>query len=155
MKVSQLIKKDTLFIEDSFTDTDELYQYFSKHLKSKDIIGESQLIKRLFIKRENLGSTAIGKGVATPHIFSDKFKDFFISLGLIRNGMPYKAPDNQDVFLVFLIMSNDQYVSYHLKTLASIARMVSNTKIVNTLKSSKDITDLYNKFEEIENQFKS
>ncbi len=153
MRVSQLIKKDTIFIEDSFADTDELYQYFSENLKKQNVVNEGQIIKRLFIKRENIQSTAIGKGVATPHIFSESFEDFFISMGLVRKGMPYKAPDKGNVFIVFLIMSNDKYVSYHLKSLAAIAKLTGKEDFVDNLVSSKTPDELFENFEKFEQKY--
>jgi mannitol/fructose-specific phosphotransferase system IIA component (Ntr-type) len=115
-------------------------------LKEKSIIKDYKKVRRLFVKRENIQSTAIGKGVATPHIFSEEFPDFIISMALIKKGMPYKAPDKKDVFLIFLIMSNDKYVSFHLKSLANIARLVSNTNIVDEIIKCTNKNDFYKKF---------
>ncbi|MEN8153640.1 MAG: PTS sugar transporter subunit IIA [Acidobacteriota bacterium] len=150
MKLSEVLNRDTIFIADSFSDTDDFYNSFSIFLKEKKIVTDSKKVRRLFIKRENIQSTAIGKGVATPHIFSEEFSDFIISIALIRKGMPYKSPDNNNVFLVFLIMSNDRYVSFHLKSLANIARLVSNTNMVDEIIKCKNEEELYEKFLSIE-----
>lgn len=150
MKLSEVLDRDSIFIADSFSDTDDFYNAFSKFLKEKNIIKEYKKVRRLFIKRENIQSTAIGKGVATPHIFSDEFSDFIISVALIKKGMPYKAPDKNDVFLIFLIMSNDKYVSFHLKSLANIARLVSNVNMVDEIIGCKNEDELYEKFLKVE-----
>ncbi len=150
MKLSEFLNRESIFIADSFSDTDDFYNEFSKFLEKKNIIKDYNKVRRLFIKRENIQSTAIGKAVATPHIFSEEFSDFLISIALIKKGMPYKAPDKKCVVLVFLIMSNDKYVSFHLKSLANIARLVSNTNMVDEISKCTNEDDLYEKFLNIE-----
>lgn len=152
MKLADVISKETFLITGNFNDTDEFYDAFSQLLKKKEIIKDHNKVRRLFIKREKIQSTAIGKGVATPHIFSEEFQDFFISVAYLRNGMPYKAPDGKEVKLVFLIMSNDRYVSFHLKSLALIARIVSKLNALEELSGVGSEEDLYNKIIELENR---
>ncbi len=155
MKLADVISKDTFLITGNFNDTNEFYHAFSELLKKKDIIKDHNKVRRLFIKREKIQSTAIGKGVATPHIFSEEFKDFFISVALIREGMPYKAPDGIDVKLVFLIMSNDRYVSFHLKSLANIARIVSKTNVLEEVSGITNEEELYDKIIALENSLEN
>jgi len=150
MKLADAINKDTFLITEKFNDTDEFYATFSKLLKEKNIIKDHNKIRRLFIKREKIQSTAIGKGVATPHIFSEEFNDFFISIALIKNGMPYKSPDGKDVKLVFFIMSNDRFVSFHLKSLANIAKITRETDVLSEIFAIDDETNLYDKIIELE-----
>ncbi len=150
MKLANVINKDTFLMAENFSDTYEFYDAFAKLLKKQKIIKDHNKIRRLFVKREKIQSTAIGKGVATPHIFSEEFKDFLVGVALIKDGMPYKAPDNIDVKLVFLIMSNDRYVSFHLKSLAGIARIVSKFDVLEAVSDINNEEELYNKIIELE-----
>ena len=152
MKLADVLNKDTFLITRHFKNTDEFYEAFAGLLKKKEIIKDQNKVRRLFIKREKIQSTAIGKGVATPHIFSEEFRDFFISVAYIKEGMPYKAPDEKDVKLIFLIMSNDRYVSFHLKSLANIARIVSKLDPIGELAGIASEEVLYNKIIELENR---
>ena len=144
MNLSKHLKKETIFILDSFEDTDSFYSHYASFLKKKGIINNSEAIKRLFIKRENVQSTGINKGAAAPHIFSDEFSEFIFSLALIKKGMDFKAPDEEKVFLVFLLMSSERDVGLHLKSLAHIARLVRNTDIVQEAKKAENVDELYN-----------
>lgn len=137
------LKPENIFIADSYNDTDAFYSDYAAFLKKNGIIKDNDKVKRLFIKRENVQSTAIGKGAAAPHIFSDEFSKFFFSVALIRQGMDFKSPDGDDIFLVFLIMSDDRDVGMHLKSLAHIARLVNCTKIVEESKKATDPQELY------------
>ncbi len=144
MKLEKYLKGENVFIRDSFENTDSFYSEFAMFLKEKGHIVDNEKVKRLFFKRENVQSTAIGRGIAAPHIFCNEFSEFMITIALIKNGMDYKAPDNKKVHLVFLIMSDDRDVGLHLKTLAHIARLEKGTALVDSIKdlnSEKEIVD--------------
>jgi PTS system nitrogen regulatory IIA component len=146
MELSKYLKKETIFIADSYENTDSFYADYSSFLKEKGIILNREAIKRLFIKRENVQSTGIKKGAAAPHIFSGEFPDFIFSLARVKKGLDFKAPDEKDVFLVFILMSNERDVGLHLKALALIARLVNHTDIVEAAKSAQTPDELFNVF---------
>lgn len=137
MKLAKILKKENIFIADHFENTDSFYRDYTLFLKKNGIITDHKKVRLLFIKRESVQSTAIGKGAATPHIFSTEFSQFTFSIALIRRGMDFKAPDKKKVFLIFLMMSDDHDVGLHLKALAHIARLVSKTNIVEDSKKAE------------------
>lgn len=150
MELSKYLKKETIFITDFHENTDDFYSNYTSFLKEKGIIHDREAVKRLFIKRENVQSTGIKKGAAAPHIFFGEFLEFIFSLALVKNGMDFKAPDEKDVFLVFILMSSERDVSLHLKALALIARLVNDTDIIAVAKNAQTADDLYNLFLEKE-----
>ena len=143
MKLANYLKKENIYICETSKDTSHFYGEFSQFLKEKGIVSDTRKVKRLFVKRESVHSTGIGKGVATPHIFSDEFADFFLAMAVIRKGMDFKAPDGQSVHVIFLIMSDDRDIGLHLKTLAHIARLTNSGDIVASLKNTADAADVY------------
>ena len=143
MKLAKYLKTENIYIIDSSKDTSGFYGEFSLFLKERGLIEDVRKVKRLFVKRESIQSTGIGKGVATPHIFSSEFADFILAAALIRQGLDFKAPDGRDVKLVFLIMSDDRDIGLHLKTLAHIARLTASTDIIGELKNARTCTEIY------------
>ena len=150
MELSKYLKKEAIFIADYCENTDSFYSDYTTFLKEKGIIQDRESIKRLFLKREKVHSTGIKKGAAAPHIFFEEFPEFIFSLALIKKGMDFKAPDEKEVFLVFILMSNERDVGLHLKSLSIIARLVSATDIVDAAKSAQTPDELYNIFVEKE-----
>ena len=146
MNLADILKKENIFIEDTFENTDDFYSAYSDFLVQRSIIKNKKEIKRLFVKRENLQSTAIGKGAAAPHIFSSEFSQFLFSIAFIKKGVDFKAPDQGNVYLVFLIMSDERDVGLHLKTLARIGRLVKCTDVVDRMKKLQkpDAGEIYN-----------
>jgi mannitol/fructose-specific phosphotransferase system IIA component (Ntr-type) len=143
MKLAKYLKMENIYITDTCKDTGSFYGEFSLFLKERGLIEDVKKVKRLFVKRESIQSTGISKGVATPHIFSDEFSEFLLAAALIRNGLDFKAPDNRDVQLVFLIMSDDRDIGLHLKTLAHIARLTAGTDIIDGLKNARSAADIH------------
>jgi mannitol/fructose-specific phosphotransferase system IIA component (Ntr-type) len=143
MKLAKYLKVENIFITDGCKDTGSFYGEFSLFLKERGLIDDVKKVKRLFVKRESIQSTGIGKGVATPHIFSSEFSAFLLAAALIRCGLDFKAPDSRDVQLVFLIMSDDRDIGLHLKTLAHIARLASGTDITGGLQNARNSAEIY------------
>jgi len=150
MKLANYLKKDNIYICEASKDTSHFYGDFSQFLLEKGIIHDVKKVKRLFVKRESLHSTGIGRGVATPHIFSDEFSEFFLAMALVRQGVDFKAPDGRQVHVVFLIMSDDRDIGLHLKTLAHIARLTGSTDLVAALDGSRDPAEAYQRILEKE-----
>lgn len=142
MKLSDYLKEDRIHIAGTFKDTSGFYHAFASLLKERNVIRDIKTVQRLFIKRESVQSTGIGGGAAAPHIFSSEFSKFTMFVSLIQKGLDFKSPDGRDVFLVFLIMSDDRDVGLHLKTLAHISRMISNTDLVNAARKASTAGEL-------------
>lgn len=143
MKLANFLKKENIYICEASKDTSHFYGDFSQFLQERGIIHDVKKVKRLFIKRESVQSTGIGRGVATPHIFSDEFSEFFLAMALVRRGLDFKAPDGKDVHVVFLIMSDDRDIGLHLKTLAHLARLTGSGDLVAALAGARDQAEAY------------
>ena len=143
MKLAKFLKVENIYLTETCKDTGSFYGEFSIFLKERGLTEDARKIKRLFVKRESIQSTGIGKGVATPHIFSSEFSAFLLAAAFIRDGLDFKAPDGRNVQLVFLIMSDDRDIGLHLKTLAHLARLTGGTDIIQGLKNARSTTDIY------------
>jgi mannitol/fructose-specific phosphotransferase system IIA component (Ntr-type) len=143
VKLKDLITTENIFIGNTYRNTTEFYTAFSKFLKQKKIIENAENIKRLFVKRESIQSTAIGKGAAAPHIFSADFNRFHTFVAYIKEGIDFLAPDKKKVYLIFLIMSDEEKVGMHLKTLSHIARLIDRTDIMNAIAGVEDAQQLH------------
>ncbi|MFH1398401.1 MAG: PTS sugar transporter subunit IIA [Candidatus Omnitrophota bacterium] len=109
-----------------------------------DLIAESGKLKdkkaliSVILKREKLGSTGIGNGVAIPHAKSNKIKNFILAFARKKEGLDYGALDGEKTYLFFLLASPESNVGGHLKILSNISRLVKDKFIVNRLKKAVD-----------------
>lgn len=64
---------------------------------------EAPLVQ-LILAREKMGSTAIGKGIASPHCPSNLIDTFVGAVAVDADGVPFDALDNGLVYIIFLLI---------------------------------------------------
>src|SRR6201982_790537 len=83
---------------------------------------DAKLISVELLKRENLGSTGTGGGVAIPHARLPDLKKPFGILVRLRHPIDFEAIDGKPVDVIFLLLLPAQSQGDSLNALASIAR---------------------------------
>lgn len=107
-------------------------------LLALDEKSESMLFKMLK-RRENLGSTGIGRQIAIPHCRSLVVNKLRVAFGRKRAGVDFKAIDEKPVKFFFLIVAPPLEVSnQYLPVLGKIAQFSKETDIPDRL---LDITE--------------
>ena len=103
-------------------------------VKDKDV---SRLVQ-ILLKRESLGSTGIGQGVAIPHGKSDCVDRLVAAFGISRAGVNFDSLDGEPVQLFFLLVAPEDSAGPHLKALARISRLLKDKHFRDTLRAAKD-----------------
>ena len=65
---------------------------------------EKQKILELLLLREQVGTTAIGQGIALPHCFSHEVHDPILAFGVSPEGIPYPSLDGRPVHFIFMLI---------------------------------------------------
>jgi PTS system nitrogen regulatory IIA component len=81
---------------------------------------DTDLLDKL-LKREELGTTAIGHGVAVPHCRAAGLRGPALLLGLSRPGVSFAATDGKPSHVFFLLVSPEDDPGEGLRLLAAIA----------------------------------
>lgn len=106
--------------------------------KNKDIPAEdSAAIKNALIEREKSMSTGIGNGVAIPHCSTTKVSEITTVMALSPKGINFEAIDNEPVKIIILLIVPKDKLTQHIKTLANIAKMMSDVKLREEILSLK------------------
>ncbi|MFQ5888869.1 MAG: PTS sugar transporter subunit IIA [Gemmatimonadota bacterium] len=106
----------------------ELVRLFDLDEKSEGIL--FKMLKR----RENLGSTGIGKGIAIPHCRSLVVNRLRVAFGRHSAGIDFKAIDKKPVHHIFLIVAPPLEVSnQYLPVLGKIAQFGKESDIPERL----------------------
>lgn len=108
-------------------------------------IAAMPLFKQL-VAREQLGSTALGLGVAIPHCRSTELTSITGCLVSLQQGIDFEAPDDQAVDILFALMVPETETSAHLDILAELASIFSNESALSQLRSAASETELYERF---------
>lgn len=103
-------------------------------IKPKDV---TKLIQ-ILLKRESLGSTGIGQGVAIPHGKSDCVSRLVAAFGVSRTGVNFDSLDGEPVSLFFLLVAPEDSAGPHLKALARISRLLKDRHFRDSLRAAQD-----------------
>ncbi len=107
----------------------------------KELIGLLQLgekdegmLFKMLKRRENLGSTGIGRGIAIPHCRSLVVNKLRVAFGRKRSGVDFKAIDDKPVQFFFLIVAPPLEVSnQYLPVLGKIAQFSKEADVPERL----------------------
>jgi PTS system nitrogen regulatory IIA component len=95
------------------------------------------------LKREALGSTGTGGGIAIPHARIPELKKPFGMLVRLQNLVDFNAIDGNPVDIVFLVLLPAYSQKDPLNTLASVTRKLRNPETIQRLRRAADASALY------------
>ncbi len=138
IKISALVKEKTIELELKSTDKKKVIAELVDVVARSGKLKDKKELLRTILKREKLGSTGIGNGVAIPHARTPKVKDFILAFARQSKGVDFGALDGEKTYLFFMLASPEENVGGHLKILAEISRLVKDKFLVDRLKNAKD-----------------
>jgi PTS system fructose-specific IIA component/PTS system nitrogen regulatory IIA component len=108
-------------------------------------------IIRAIMKREELGSTGIGRGIAVPHTKHAGVDRLVGTVGVSTEGIEFDSLDGQKAQLFFLLVSPPDRPGDHLRALENISRQLRDDTFCRFLKQSKTKEDILQLLEEADN----
>jgi PTS system fructose-specific IIA component/PTS system nitrogen regulatory IIA component len=118
-------------------------------------VDRDDIIKAI-MKREELGSTGIGRGIAVPHTKHAGVDRLVGTVGVSSDGIEFDSLDGQKAQLFFLLVSPPDRPGDHLRALENISRQLRDDTFCRFLKQSKNTEDIMQLLEEADgNQFSS
>jgi nitrogen PTS system EIIA component len=96
------------------------------------------------LKREELGSTGTGGGVAIPHARMPEVKKPFGMLVRLKQAIKFDAIDGQSVDIVFLLLLPATPEAAQLNALACVTRKLRDSDTLRRLRRANDGAELYN-----------
>lgn len=112
---------------------------------------EQDSIVKAIMKREELGSTGIGRGVAVPHTKHPSVDKLVGTVGVSLEGVDFKSLDGEKVQLFFLLISPPDRPGDHLRALENISRQLRDDTFCRFLKQARSAEDIQQLLEEADN----
>jgi nitrogen PTS system EIIA component len=109
----------------------------------------SGTLLRIIQRRENLGSTGIGRGIAIPHCRSLVVNRLRLAFGRRNDGVEYQAIDGKPVCYFFLIVAPPLEISnQYLPVLGKIAQFAKETDVPDRLNAIQSAEEFFGLLEE-------
>lgn len=112
---------------------------------------EFESIVKAILKREELGSTGIGRGVAVPHTKHPSVDRLVGTVAISSKGVDFASLDGETVQLFFLLISPPDRPGDHLRALENISRQLRDDTFCRFLKQAKSAEDVQQLLDEADN----
>ncbi|HQZ65084.1 MAG TPA: PTS sugar transporter subunit IIA [Planctomycetaceae bacterium] len=138
MKLTEFVIKEAILPSLSATTKEEVIREMVAHMKSVGALksGDEEAVVAAILKREELGSTGIGNGVAVPHTKHACVEKLSAMVAISRKGVKFASLDGEDVFILFLLVSPPDRPGDHLRGLENISRHLRSKDFCNFLQQS-------------------
>ena len=131
-----MLSDDAFLMNFDGTSKKQVLEELSKLAEIKLGINSRTLLENL-TKREKLGSTAVGNGIAIPHANVATIDRPFVFVSTLVNGLEFNSTDDLPVDIIFLLIAPDNKGSEHLQALALISRLLRNKELTTKLRGCK------------------
>lgn len=124
MKVSKLVRENLVLLGLKNKERDDALSEMVGFLKKGGLVTKEKELYERLQQREELGSTAIGDGVAIPHCKLKSVMEPLLLVAVSRNGVNFRASDGSLSHLFFLVVTSPDNPSLNLQILAAVAHLV-------------------------------
>ena len=142
MKISDLLSPADVMIDVRTVNKRLLLQELAAKAAIRLGLSAEQVTPYL-LKREDLGSTGIGRGVAIPHARLPDLERPYALLAKLWQPIEFDAIDGQAVDIVFVLLLSAAVESGQLEALALVARVLRPPENLVRLRGAKNTSELY------------
>ena len=135
--ITSLLKPEYVLLDLSASSKDALFEAIATRPASTLDLAPKVIAKSL-INREKLGSTGLGQGVAIPHGRIKQLKQAAGVFVRTRDAIPFGAPDNEPVRLLFVLLVPEHATNLHLQILSELAQLFSDRSLRERLLQAND-----------------
>ena len=145
MKLSDFVVPDAIITDLKVSNKEGAIRALVGSLKVCGIIAadSEDSIVAAILKREELGSTGIGNGVAVPHTKHPSVSKLVAAIALTPEGVDFASLDGGSVHILFLLVSPPDRPGDHLRGLENISRHLRSQDFCNFLRQSSTTTDIW------------
>jgi PTS system nitrogen regulatory IIA component len=141
MTVTALLSPYRVFIDPNISSKKKLLEFIANTVTEQRGLAQSKLFNSL-LDRERLGSTGLGHGFAVPHARLSDLRETIGCFVKLAKPINFDAPDSQPVDLIFCIIIPEHATDEHLRILASLAKIFSQSSIRDAMRTAHTVNDV-------------
>ena len=144
IQIKNILSPDRIVFLTHSTKHDALVE-LSNNLATAPQIKNQEELSSEILKREELMSTAIGRGIAIPHVRLSSVTDLVMSVGICKSDIiDFATLDDTPVKLLFMIAASYNQHAYYLQTLSFISTKLKDKELRDALLNAQTPLDAYN-----------
>ena len=143
IQIKNILSPDRIVFINHSTKHDAIVQLSQVLATAPQIKNASELTAEI-LKREELMSTAIGKGIAIPHVRLSSVTDLVMAVGVCRKTISdYQTIDDTPVDLLFMIAAAYNQHSLYLKTISHFCGKLKQEGLHENIVNAKDAQEVF------------
>lgn len=144
IQIKNILSPDRVIFLNHSSKQDALVALADNLSTAPQVKNASELVSEI-LKREELMSTAIGRGIAIPHVRLSSVTDLIMSVGISKiDVQDFQTIDDTPVRLLFMIAASYNQHAYYLQTLSYFSTKLKNKDLRESLLSAENPLDAYN-----------
>ena len=153
MRMSDFVVRDAINPDLKAATKDAAIREMVENLKAAGYFknADCEDLVKAILKREQLGSTGIGRSVAIPHTKHASVERLIGTVAISRSGIPFESVDGEAVHLLVLLISPQDRPGDHLRALENISRQLRDDTFCKFLKQATTADDIRQLLEEADN----
>jgi len=153
MRMSDFVVREAINPELSANTKDGVIREMVEGLRAAGYFkaGEPEDIVKAILKRELLGSTGIGRGVAIPHTKHNSVDRLIGTVALSKPGVAFDSLDGEAVYVFVLLISPQDRPGDHLRALENVSRCLRDDGFVRSLRQAPNRDAIWDLLQEGEN----
>src|SRR5205809_8065942 len=138
MRMSDFVVRESINPELKATSKESVIREMVDSLRAAGYFksGEPEDIVKAILKRELLGSTGIGRGVAIPHTKHPSVDRLVGTVAVSRGGVAFDSLDGEPVHVFVMLISPQDRPGDHLRALENVSRSLRDDGFVRSLRQS-------------------
>lgn len=142
MNIAELLSPADVFIDVRAVGKSQMLKELCRHAAERLQLKTSELAESV-LKREKLGSTGVGGGIAIPHARLAGLDRPFGVFARLKPPIDFEAVDSQPVDLVFLLLLPASPDGGQLSALACVARSLRDRTIVGEVRRARETAGVF------------
>ena len=139
MRMSDFVVRDAIIPELRAATKEEVIREIVESLRAAGQLrgaADTDDVVRAIQKRESLGSTGIGRGVAIPHTKHAGVEKLIGTIAVSRPGVSFDSLDGEPVHVFVLLISPQDRPGDHLRALENVSRNLRDDGFVKALRQA-------------------
>ena len=136
LNLEELLNPNSFLLIQNPTSKKMVFDKICENASEKYNLKKNLLLNSL-IKREKIGTTTIGNGIAIPHVQNDQIIKPCCIVAILSDALDFDALDNNPVDLILFLLLPEVSKPENLQILAQIYRLLRNTEITDKLRGCK------------------
>ena len=142
MKISDFLSPTQVMVDMKASDKSRLLEQLSMEAAAEAGLPAEEVVREI-AKREELGSTGVGNGVALPHARLPSLKTPFAVFARLRHGIDFDAIDGEKVDIVVLLLLPEAGDGAKGNALACVARALRDAEALRKIRGAPDRDALF------------